>query len=356
MYTLKIQKILNEVNRLQIPEEKVKLLCKAIQLADEHEDIEWAYDLRLQLLDIERDVAFSIESIPAFAWILQAYDENPDLFDENDFLWQYKWMLSDLYDNPEVSKSQLEAALTDFRTRLQRNGYGLRAYYNELLNDAVIQQDPLHLEKALQDVLSVDRDSMSDCEACEMDAEVTVTMYLKGFEQAHDKALPLLERQYTCAHVPMRTLVNLCYWAFKTGHTSVAAELLPKAETELHKFENDSSVLLSVAKLSVYIASVQPQRAIELIAQYSNLAYGPENRTSFLYALYTAEALGLLPVETIFNLHLSEQHPLFAVGKDQFELSELKAYYTTLAAKIAQKFDERNANTNFSKKLQRNFS
>jgi len=348
MYTLKIQKILNQVERLRIPEEKVKLLAQAVVLADEHNDLEWAYDLRLHLIDIERDVAFPTESIPAYAWILQAYDENPTLFNESDFMWQYKWMLSDLYENPEVSREQLEATLEDFKMRLDRNGYGLRAYYNELLDDTLNQKDLEKLPAALARVHSVQRDDMADCEACEMDNEVTATMYLEGVEQAHKKALPLLEKQFTCNHVPVRTVINLTYWAFKSGDIEKGKSLLPIAESELQNFTYDSSILLSVAKFIVSIAHVDPIKAKEYLERYIPLSHGPDNRYSMLFSYYMTEALYILSPSLTLQLNLDAEHGLYKNGQDVYSSAELISYYKEIVARIAEKFDRRNGNSNIT--------
>lgn len=352
MYTLKIQKILNEINRLNIPAEKVKLLKKAIAIADENEDIEWGYDLRLILIDTERDLAFSNESIPAFAWLLQAYEQHPDVFDENDFLWQYKWMMSELYDNPKVSREQIENALEDFKMRLQRNGYGIRAYYNELFNDCIVQKNITALDHAMQEVNKVPRDGMSDCEACEMDAEVTAFLYTRGFDEAYKKALPLLDKQYTCLHVPMRTLVNLCYAAYKNNREEVAASLYPKCQDEIAKLANDTSVLLSAIKLSVYMAAKYPQEAHKWIKKYLPLADGPQNRLLFSFSMYLIEALQLLEDGLIFVVDLPEQHSLYQSHNNQFTKEELLAHYMPLAKNIAQQFDERNSNSNFMRQYQ----
>jgi len=58
MYTLKIQKLRNQVARVDNTLEKVNLLTQAIRIADENQDIEWGYDLRLDLISEEIDLAF----------------------------------------------------------------------------------------------------------------------------------------------------------------------------------------------------------------------------------------------------------------------------------------------------------
>ncbi|WP_300598657.1 hypothetical protein [Niabella sp.] len=353
LYTLKIQKLLNQGEALSLPEEKIKLLLQAIKIADENEDLEWGYDLRLMLIETERDVAFTKESIPAFAWVLQVCDQHPDLFSETDFLWQYKWMMADLYDNPHVSKEQVQAALEDFKLRLQRNGYGLRAYYNELYSDALVQKDAALIQEYGEQLKTITRDQMSDCEACEMDAEVSATFELQGFQQGHEQALPLLEKQYTCVHVPMRTLANLSYEAFKNNQPELAREFCEKANMELEALTHDASALLSEIKLLVFKASANQAAAKEQIEQLVPKVAGNQGRKMFQMALYFMEALRQFPEKDLFHLLLKEDHGSLQTGKTDYSRDELLAYFEQVARDIAGLFDRRNGNHNFMKQLER---
>jgi len=350
MYTLKIQKILNQIDRVDNNNEKVRLLVQAIQLADDNQDIEWAYDMRLELINYEIDLAFSPESLPAFAWILQAYDENPNLFNEEDFLWQYKWMMSELYDNPDVSREQIESALDDFQMRLLRNGYGKRAIYNERLSDALAQKDNDLIRAALEAVNSVQRDDMSDCEACEMDAEVSAVLLHAGYTAAYEKARPLLEKQFTCAHVPLRTTVNLAYAALKADAVEQASELAAQAEMEIYKKEKDSSILLSAIKLAAYYAKTDRTKGKEWFERFIPWADGPADRSMFQIACLLVESIKAFDPKESFTLDLSETHSLYR-GQNSFTATEIAAHYRALAHSLAARFDERNGNNNFQKQL-----
>lgn len=350
MYTLKIQKLLNQIERIESRGEQVNILAQAIQIADDNQDIEWGYDLRLELLNREIDMAYATQSLAAFAWILQAHDENPNLFNEEDFLWQYKWMMAELYDDPTVSRAQIEAALHDFETRLLRNGYGLRAIYNEQLSDALVQKDALAVQAVLEKVNSVTRDDMSDCEACEMDAEVSAILLHQGYEQAYQKALPLLGLQFSCSHVPLRTAVNLAYAAHKAGRGQDAAKLAEQAELEVYKKEKDSSIMLSAIKLSAYFASVDPAKAKEWFERYIPWADGPDDRSMFQLASLAAEAMRFYDPNEVFRLDVGPSHALYRPSP-VYTASELAAHYRQEAIRLADLFDARNGNTNFKNQL-----
>jgi len=312
--------------------------------------LEWGYDLRLDLLNYEIDLAFSPESLPAFAWILQTYDENPELFNEEDFLWQYKWMMSDLYENPDVSKAQIEAALKDFETRLLRNGYGMRAIYNEEFSEALAQKDTTAIQESLTKVLSVERDDMSDCLACEMDAEVSAILYTQGFTAAYAKATPLFEKKFTCAHVPLRTAVNLAYEGQKLGFSEQAAKAAELASTEILLKEKEKSITLSAIKLALYYAYTDKKKGKEWLEKYIPWVDGREDRTVFYVAKFVVDALKEYPADEVFHLELPETHQLFK-GDTVFTKTELQDNYAAIAQRIAAKFDQRNGNAHFSNQL-----
>jgi len=91
-YNLEIQKVLLKLKDLKSFEDKIMALKEAIQVADQHNDIDWGFDLRLDLIRQERNTSRCNESFPAFAWILHTSDANEDYFDESEFLWEYKWI------------------------------------------------------------------------------------------------------------------------------------------------------------------------------------------------------------------------------------------------------------------------
>src|SRR5581483_5827870 len=65
----------------------------------------------------------------AFSWCLAWCDRDPQRFPEDDVLWEYKWVLANSIDYPQITLAQIEAMFDDFRRRYERCGRGLRAVY-----------------------------------------------------------------------------------------------------------------------------------------------------------------------------------------------------------------------------------
>ena len=130
-YTLEIQKLLLQTQNNNLhPREKANLLKEAIRIADENEDVEWATELRLDLIYELNLLSADAEEITVFSKILDDYENHKDVIKEDDLLWKYKWIWACTFDLPEIPMEQVQAIGEDYKTRILRNGYSLRSYYH----------------------------------------------------------------------------------------------------------------------------------------------------------------------------------------------------------------------------------
>lgn len=350
-YTLEIQKLLNRANQENIhPKDAAKLLLEAIQIADTHEDIEWGYELREELMDTQWRLVGREEFVRAFSWMLNTYDADPGSYSTEDLLWKYKWIIDELFSNPEVPLEQLEHVLADYKRRLEEKGYGLRSYYSKLLHEALGQKEAEGSKRYLDLVNSLPIDELSDCRACEMDTEVAFLVNEGDFKAAYEKAQPILQKQYTCAHVPVITFCQLCYLAVKNKEFKKAEELFNQAEEELQEREEDSTLIVSIGLLIVFLFHRQKEKGWVYIEKY--LPWAMECRTSreFFFSQYMAEALKLEDQEKEIGIELPQEHPLHALS-GKYKVKDLYEFYYTQAKANAAQFDERNGNYNFSIQL-----
>ena len=94
-YTLEIQKLLLQAQNDNLhPREKANLLKEAVRIADENEDIQWAVEMRLDLIYELNLLSADAEEIAVFSKILDNYENHKDLINEDDILWKYKWIWS----------------------------------------------------------------------------------------------------------------------------------------------------------------------------------------------------------------------------------------------------------------------
>lgn len=349
-YTLQIQKLLNLAEELPPhAKDRVKYYLQAIRLADENDDIEWAFELRISLLDAEWGLADRQHFIPTFTWLLDAYDHNPDLFDAEELLWKYKWIIDEVYSNPDVSLEQTEQILADFKNRIETEGYGLRAYYTKQLHEALDQKDVEKTHQYLDLVNSVPRDNLSDCQACEMDTEVLALLNAGDFQKAYDKAQPLLAKQYSCAHVPLVTHCSLAYYGIKHNAKEIAAEQFKLAEESLASI-NDTSLVRPTGQLITYLFQVDESLAWQYVEKYLPWSLESDRNRAFFFSKYMTEGLKQKNPSQVAPIKLPIDHPVYK--EDQhYTVQELLSYYDQQACYLAEQFDTRNGNQNFAKQL-----
>ncbi|KIO76360.1 hypothetical protein TH53_15540 [Pedobacter lusitanus] len=347
-YTLDIQELADTANQDNInPKDAQKLLIAAIQLADENLDTLLGYELRLNLLNKQWGLADKPYFVNAFSWMLNAYDENPKNYSVNTLLWRYKWVIGELFSNPDVPLAQIQLVLEDYKRRAVEQGFNLRSYYTKQLHDALNQKDSAASRKYLDLVNALPTDGISDCRACEVDNEVSFLINEGDFKEAFSRAQPLLQKQYSCAHVPLITLCNLCYMAIKDHRIKEAADLFMEAEQELLGKESDSTLITSMGMLIVYLFHTDKTTGWNYAERYLPWALECEANKKFFFSMHLAEALKLEDQENIVRLKLPDAHPLYKAS-DTYAVKDLYDFYYQQAIDYAYRFDKRNGNSNFS--------
>jgi len=351
-YTLEIQKIVYQVedNKSLTPKDKVQMLKQAVALADDNDDIEWAYDLRMSLMHESYHLSSDTDLVMNFSWILNAYEQHPDWFDESDFLWEYKWIVRTMYDNPDVSMEQIQAILEDFKTRLTRNGYSMRPYYDRLFTEALIQGRYDKAKEYLDLRNEAPDDAMGNCDACTLDSELDYYMQTGQFDEAYNRATPILTRQLTCGLVPARTLCTLVYYGWKAGKTELAAELFEKADAEMTLLENDENLVSEGGMLISYLADKIPEKACKYIEKCLPWMIEADGYSKYDFSAYMIEAMKNWSGDDILKLELPMEFELYS-DTGEYPIAQLKEYFNKVAWELAEKFDKRDNYTSYTEKL-----
>lgn len=347
-HNLEIQKILLKLDTLSHPEDKINLLKQAIQIADANNDLDWGFDLRLDLISQEKDTSHCTESFPAFTWILSAYDSNSELFNEDDFLWEYKWMAAAARRNVNISRQQVESIMADLKVRMERNGYTPRGYYSVMIYWNLFIGNMQEANKYLELRDNTTRDRMSHCPACELDTRVEIELIEGQFDKAITTANDLITKKLTCGVMPLSTFCNLTYYLSKAGDER-AAEFFEKAEEEIAEAEeNDSSLISNISDLIYYLNKYDRNRGWEYFQKYAEWEIGAEDSISFDFS---KNILTLLKEDGQKQLTMSEKLPYFKTDGN-YNIADLYDYYYKKANELAQQFDARNGTNSFSKALE----
>jgi len=345
-YQLDIQKILLKSDQLKNHDDKINLLKQAIAIADANNDTDWGFDLRLDLIREETYTSHCTESFPAFAWILNVNDSNPELFDESDFLWEYKWMATSSRRNVNISREQVETIMEDLRSRMKKNGYTDRAYYTVRIYWHLFLGETNEAREYLKLRDDTPRDRMSHCPACELDASVELQLIDGNFDKAITLAHDLITKKLTCGHMPFGTFCNLTFYLNKAKDKR-AEEYFVKAEEEMKEMEDDTSLLSDISLLMYYLIDNNTPKAWEYFEKYAGWEIGAEDSFSFEFSL---PVLKLLKTEKEKNLDMDAELPFFK-SNGIYDTSKLYDFYLRKASDLAKQFDARNGNEYFRQRL-----
>lgn len=100
--------------------------------AESEEDLEFLPVALLNMVESYRNGESEVFAV--FAQTQKLYHDRPELFSERDlwyFLWLYKWMGSLAAEFPQVSRSQIDAFLTDMETHYRITGHPIKGVLSE---------------------------------------------------------------------------------------------------------------------------------------------------------------------------------------------------------------------------------
>ncbi|MDR0726385.1 MAG: hypothetical protein LBF59_10330 [Prevotellaceae bacterium] len=345
-YALQIQKLLIQRDGLSSPNDKIALLKQAINLADAHNDVEWGFDLRLDLIRDEKETSRCDESLPAFTWILDAYDKNPEQLDEEGFLWEYKWMLGSVRRNRLISLEQIDSIAEDFKTRLLRNGYSLRPYYTTKAHLALFLNNLEDARKYIDLRNQEVRDEMSNCRACELDDDVELELRLGNFEKALTVGNSMLTKKVTCVHMPFSCYCTCVKYFQKAGDMTKAYEYFQKAEADLTNL-SDTSQISEIGILIRFLTDYDREKAWTFFESHAHWNLNSEDYLDFLFSV---SVLPLLASEAGKVLNINPSLEWYRED-NTYDLKEVYNFYYEKAKALSEQFDERNGNSYFSEQF-----
>jgi hypothetical protein len=339
--------LLIKADKVKYPYDKIKLFKKAVSIADAHNDIEWGFDLRKQIIETEHETSSCIEGLPAFTWLLDTYDRHPELCDENTFLREYKWMVHAAMRNADVSVEQFESILDDYKKRLLRNNCTLHSYYTAKVRMA-FQRNRLDEAKEYLDLReSEKRDDLSSCEACELHDLVEYNFFAGHVGEAISIGFDLFSGKTKCNDVPFQTICIAINVLDKYGFDDSADRLFLVADMIIKKLPIDMSNIGYIGNVIYYLTRRSKNTAWELFERFVRWSVNCEDYYNYKFS---SGALSLFKGSGTRSLNVSAAIPWYKPS-GVYELPELYAYYKDQAATLAAKFDARNGNTNFTEEL-----
>ena len=346
-YNLDIQKLLLKKDNAPLPADRINFIKQAINIADAHNDMQWGYDLRYDLINEESNTANCIDSFPAFAWMLNAYDNDPEIFSVELILGKYRWMINESFFNINVSMAQLQQMLVDFKMRLQDNGYSLRTYYLTKADLGFFLYDIKMIEENLG--LSCDEEVNHDFDdwISEMYADLEFSLRKNNFEAAAQIERKLSLHNMTYSYYPLIIYSSFVRHYTRTKKYDLANNYFTKAEESLANMGNDQSILTPVSKLIQFLSVYNKPRAWKFFEQYVNLTLNCDDCTKVFFVM---DVINLLKDKGTKILHVDPQLPWYR-SDNTYNVADLYQYYYNMGSHLIKRFDERNGSNSYARQL-----
>lgn len=347
-YVLDIQKVILEIEDTPKISDRLQLIKKAIQIADVHNDIDWGFDLRLLLINTENFTSRSVLSYPAFSWILDINDANRGYFDENDFMYEYKWMFAISYGSYSISKEQFMHIGEDFHQRLLNNGYSSRGYYQIM---GIWYQHLREYKKASDIIAKMEQcslDEMSNNLLFETALKANNLLACKKYDEAFVVAQDLFHNRFDYVETAFEAYVLFAFEFYKVNDQRFQ-EYFDLATRHIISYDEDDCITHIRARiLYMYLLYKNgDEKCWDYFEEICVYEHEAEDFYSFFFVKY---ATCLLQEKGQRHFNFPTYLPYYD-EKGIYDLEELYLHFKKRAFHYAASFDKRNGNTNFIKEL-----
>lgn len=340
MSTERWRELVARANRLGRGPAQVALCEEAVREAN---DLKSGYWSRRCLIEAGTFGGSQEKSLKAFSWCLAQTDAHPDLFDEAEMIWPYKWILASATGFFEQSAEQIAAMQDDCELRLRRLGMSLRTIHHIRCQNAMDMGDRERLLRYLDLWPGLPRDRFSDCEACELNNHSRMLVFLGQDAAGLQKAAPILQGQMKCGEIPHLTFAEILQPLVRVGRLEEAAKCHRRGYRLIAK---NCEFLDKVGMHLLFLAQIGDRargaRLLEKHLPWSLETAVPLKRLHFFVA--ATVFLELLAKEVPqCRFRFPRAFPAYRED-DAYPTTELAAWFDAQTKTLADAFDRRNGN------------
>jgi hypothetical protein len=347
----KIEELVDQACFLENGAAKVALLEEAVRLADAHNDAASGFHARMQLVSAAMSAGQPDVMLVAFSWCLSQCDRDPQQFDEEGLLWEYKWIVEEVPIFPQVSRAQIDDMLRDMEKRYTKVGSSLHAVH-QLRRDVSMYMGDRAAALAAAEVLDrTHRDRLSNCEACVLDGTVEYLLFLDKPSQALEKAGPILKGRQSCAEVPHRTFARVLLPLLQEWEVQQALAYHRQGYKMIArnpKFLSQHGMHLTFLTLTDNLA-----RGVRLLERHLPMALATTG-LAWRFDFYLAAQLLLERLaekgKEVLKLRLPQTFALWN-EKERYQVENLACWLTQQLRDLAGRFDARNGNAYFTQRI-----
>jgi hypothetical protein len=224
-YAGQVQGLLAEAERLPASAARLALLEEAVRVADTHQDVGLGIEARRPLMSVARNLLRGDVLTAAFVWCLAQYDRDPRLFAGQTLFTEYRWVIGQLANLPDVARAKLEELLEDYGRRLEAAGYSRRHLFFARLQISPDLGDRALARQAIDGMRKHPRDGLSPDPPWELAEEIEIDLFLDRDEQALRRARLFLEDRYSQRYKSDAVCARLLLPLLRRGRAAEAAAL-----------------------------------------------------------------------------------------------------------------------------------
>jgi len=281
-----------------------------------------------------------------FARVLKMWDDRPEDF--NDYaryrlFWHFKWASTGMIWHPDVPLATVQHWLDEMERRYRIAGHGMHPVYADRHHLAVHLGDDEKAAHYFDEWTTAERTEMSDCHACELNAEGEWHEACGRDAEALRAWAPVLRGELTCLEEPHLVLAKSLLPLVRLGRLDDARANHLRG----YRMVRGNANLLRAVGQHIEFAALtgNEARGLEMLAEHAGrLALGTADGASNRLGLHEGAAVLL--------------RRLVDVGQGSLELPIPPGSSTTVAAllpqverevaAIGERFDRRNGTTSVS--------
>lgn len=321
-----------------------------INLADSNNDLEVAYQMRMQLVRLANNTGYPDKAIVAFSWCLSQMDKTPEIDRWDSVLHEYKVIQEWIPVFAGVSRNQIVKMQEDFCQRALQLGFSERTphYYRSWNYMRMGEYDLAHEHQ--EKYLSMTKDGLADCKACEKDRQVELLSRMKRDEEALEAAKPIMSFRMRCGEVPQFTYAHICKSLIRTGSVEKAAKQFPAAYNIVKK---ERKYLGTIGDLLLVLIRVEDlDQAFNCAKSHMNwAAETAAEELKFRFFSPCAllfEAIG--KQRDNIRLALPKEFDCYREDGD-YSCNALAKWFAEQTTELAARFNQRNGNTRYDEML-----
>lgn len=349
---------------LERGEPRAKGIKRALDYALEQQDTDAAFQLYYKFMNEDVIHGNAYQAIILFPEYVAYFEDNPDYQDEynHDLMWTYKWIIGNVQDFYQIPLTQIENIFVQYRDFCQRFNYNLRTYYDGICGFIIPQMGidgkfcGLTAKQAHDEMMKCKRDDLSDCIACETAAETGYLIDMKeDIEKVIKKAQPLIDGKMTCAEQPHCVFANIAEYYLENGDLVNADKFANKAYHLINRdYANENNLTCKKSVCMTVFAHSDVNKAVKILKNL--LRFVPENSNyNDLFEIYRGSYYFMYQLErkgaSQIRLRLPYKDEEILNDDNIYDIPVLKEFFYNKAKDIAEKFDSRNGNSEYMKRL-----